>query len=452
MEGPPDAVALAALGPVFPRQLSGRAARTLNLFDQVRRFSRAPRERQEALLGAQLVHLMRHAKQFSPFWAERLANWTPTRRPLADHLAALPPLTRADLQAPERVAAQFPGRKALHISEGSTSGSTGTPVRFERANLLYVPLYDAVTLLSAVWHGFDPTKTVCVIGNRCTDKEGMPLGPPFQFLGPVGTAYERNTRGRDVAELYDYCAERRPAYLQCGPTQLTALARYAIETGRRDLKPDLALTLGSMITPDIRAMAREGLGAKIVDRYSCEETGHIALQCPKHDHLHVISPMTLVEIVDENAKPCPPGVPGRVLITAMQSYAMPLIRYELGDMAEWGGPCDCGVTLPVFAKLWGRTRHVITTPDGKRTYARIYARDFADIAGLKEYRFVLHRNEAVVAQLRVVEPSETIARQVTEKVQHALGYPYPVHIRYVDQIDWGSSWKQDYFGVSDAPP
>jgi ribosomal protein L11 methylase PrmA len=65
---------------------------------------------------------------------------------------------------------------------------------------------------------------------------------------------------------------------------------------------------------------------------------------------------------------------------------------------------------------------------------------------------VLHQNEVVVAQLKVTEQSDELAAAVTERVQRALSYSYPVRIRYVDEIDWGNSWKQEYFGVSDAPP
>ena len=98
------------------------------------------------------------------------------------------------------------------------------------------------------------------------------------------------------------------------------------------------------------------------------------------------------------------------------------------------------------------TRHLITTPDGQKTYARIYARDFEDLSTLLAYRFVLHQNEVVVAQLKVTEQSAVLDTTVTERVQRALSYAYPVKIRYVDEIDWGNSWKQEYFGVSDAPP
>ena len=109
------------------------------------------------------------------------------------------------------------------------------------------------------------------------------------------------------------------------------------------------------------------------------------------------------------------------------------------------------MTLPVIKKIWGRTRHFITTPDGRKTYPRIYARDFQDIPGLMEYRFVLHQNAIVAAQLRVREPSAAIAIAITEKVQRALSYPYPVRVQFLEKIDWGASWKQEYFAVVDTP-
>ena len=69
-----------------------------------------------------------------------------------------------------------------------------------------------------------------------------------------------------------------------------------------------------------------------------------------------------------------------------------------------------------------------------------------------EYRFVLHQNAIVTAQLRVRAPSADIAASVVDKVRRALGYPYPVRVHFVEKIDWGASWKQENFAVSDTPP
>lgn len=115
---------------------------------------------------------------------------------------------------------------------------------------------------------------------------------------------------------------------------------------------------------------------------------------------------------------------------------MPLIRYDIGDRGEWGEPCDCGIRLPVIRTIWGRTRDLITTPDGRQTYARLYARDFDDLTPLKEYRFVLHQNAIVVAYLRSDDRSAALSAAVAARVQKAIGYPYPVRVRYVDTIDW----------------
>jgi len=254
-------------------------------------FERLAPEQQDRLLAGQLNHLLQHAKRYAPFWAERLAKWSPAEQRLGDILDQVQPLARKELQSEfERLSAKFPKRDALGVSPGTTSGSTGTPVRFERCTKLYLPQYYAVGLLCSRWHHIDSMKPLGVVGSRCKDKERAPLGIPFRWLGPVAVGFERSTKNREISDTYDYCAKRNPTYLQAGPTLLTSLARYALDHGRSDLRPELALTLGSVVTDDIRQTVRNGLGAKIIDRYSCEETGYIAIQCPKHNHMHVISP------------------------------------------------------------------------------------------------------------------------------------------------------------------
>jgi phenylacetate-CoA ligase len=131
---------------------------------------------------------------------------------------------------------------------------------------------------------------------------------------------------------------------------------------------------------------------------------------------------------------------------------MPLIRYEVGDIAEWGEPCDCGIRLPVIKHILGRTRHLVTHPDGRENFVLIYARDFEAIPNLQAYRFTLHQKSIVDAQLKAGARSAEIDRLVTERVQRAVGYPYEVRIRYVDEINWHSTWKQELFGVSESPP
>lgn len=437
----------------FPKQLSNIASQVSMINHQLRKFERSSPASQEKLLSAQLSHLLSHAKKCSPFWAQRLASWSPKLGPCREILSGIPPLTRSQLQRDaERIAADFPLKKALLPQWLSSSGSTGVPVRVQQLQKLHAPLYLATTLLMTPWYNFDPSKPMGTVGSKHKDRDGVRLGPPFRWFGHTAVGFLLSNKEHQTQELYDLCASRNPTYLQMGPSIAFELARYAIKSGNRRLRPQLILTLGSAVTEEMRETVLEGLGAKMIDRYSCEETGYIALQCPRHNHLHVISPTTLVEIVDDEGRECSPGKPGRVLLTGMQSYGMPLIRYDIGDLAEWGGGCDCGITLPVIRKVWGRTRHMLSNPDGTRSYVTLYARDFDDVPGLEEYRFVLHRNATIIAQLRVKLPSAQVNTLVTERIQRAVGYPYPVEIRYVDEIDYGMSWKKESFAVSDQPP
>jgi phenylacetate-CoA ligase len=423
------------------------------LYKQVRDFERLSRNAQDAHIAPQLRHLLQHAKRYSPFWSERLASWRPQNGSCRDVLQEIPPLVRSEIQSQnERLLADFPNKKSLSPVWVSSSGSTGTPVRAQHLQKTHNVLYLAMTLLIVPWHGFDPKRPMGNLSSKVSDRDDVRLGPPFRWLQPTGMGFRASTRERRIDELYDYCASRNPTTLQCGPAAALELARYAIRAGRRDLKVELILTLGSVVTEEMRQLVREALGAKMIDRYSCEETGYIALQCPKHDHLHVMSPMTFVEIVDDQGEPCSPGKVGRVLLTAIQSYGMPLIRYEIGDLAEWGEPCDCGITMPVIKKIWGRTKHVITHPNGEKSFARIYARDFESVPGLEEYRFVLHRNSVIAAQLKVSHRSPETDSLIIKCVQRSVGYPYPVRLRYVDEIDWGDSPKRENFSVSEDPP
>ena len=430
------------------------AASVMKIARRLETFERLDKTRQDDFLKDRLFRLIGHAKKFAPYWANRLGAWAPHGESPESILGAVPILSRADLQSKHaEIRAQFPGRNKMKIAPTSSSGSTGIPITTEHLSALHQPMQYAIRLLEARWHEIDPKKPVGFLSSKVTDDECLPTLMPFGWFGPTATGFSRCIKGREYPELYDYCAGKKPAYLVSGPPMFSGLARHAIASGRRDVRPEKVLTYGSAVTEETRELVREGLNAKIVDRYSTEETGMIGVQCPRHDHFHLLSPTAFVEIVDEHDAPCSVGKPGRVLVTNMQSFAMPLIRYDIGDVAEWGEPCNCGITLPVIAKLWGRSNFFVTNPDGRKVYIKIFFRDFDDIVGLQEYRFVLHRNAVVVAHLKVAEPSNELANTVTERIQGVFGYPYPVKVQFEDRIDWGSSWKKENFAVSDeAPP
>jgi phenylacetate-CoA ligase len=124
------------------------------------------------------------------------------------------------------------------------------------------------------------------------------------------------------------------------------------------------MSYAEIVSDEIRARCRKAFGLEIIDCYSAREAGYIALQCPDHMSYHLQSETIKTEILDIQSQPCNFGETGRVVVTPLYNYAMPLIRYEIRDHATIGVPCSCGRGLPVLTRIAGRTRNLFRLPNG----------------------------------------------------------------------------------------
>jgi phenylacetate-CoA ligase len=181
------------------------------------------------------------------------------------------------------------------------------------------------------------------------------------------------------------------------------------------------------------------------DVYGCEEVGYLALQCPRHDHYHVQSESVLVEILDDEGRPVPPGEMGWVVVTPLVNFAMPLLRYRIGDLAEVGPPCPCGRGLPVLARVPGRRRGQVLRPDGTRAFPDTGALWDA-IEDVDQIQVVQTGPLAVEVRYsggRAVAPGEEPA--IVARVQAALGYAFPITLRRLPVLRRQANGKYETF-------
>lgn len=427
----------------FPRILPPVAAQVVDVIPQLRHLEKASPSEQARRQGAQLLRLLAHARAYSPFWRSRLPPPSPTAAVgSGEQLADLPPLTRAEVQTQfEALRARTPGMQDGAIGTMTTSGSSGRPVTVEIFQPAHAPLYSAISICEDIWHGRDPNRTKAVVRDL-PDAVNPAWHPIYELLGKTGRELRRNMIDNSPEQLFDWLRDTQPSYVRTLPSIVAKLAEIG---DRRSLTlPSVQqfLTFAERVTPELRATVPRVLGGRVVDCYSCEEMGWIALQCPRHDHYHVMSAAVLVEIVDDAGRPCPPGVPGKVLLTALHSYAMPLIRYDIGDIAEWGAPCDCGITLPVIKRLWGRQRSFIMLPDGNLKLARVTAEYWREIAPVEEYRVVQYADGLIEAFITMARPlSETERAEMQEMLHRVFGHPFQTIITQVPAIDWQHRYK-----------
>ncbi len=119
------------------------------------------------------------------------------------------------------------------------------------------------------------------------------------------------------------------------------------------------------MTRDVRELVEKIFQVPVNENYGLNEIGVVASRCPEGGRYHVHAEHCLVEVVDDDGIPCSEGEVGRIVVTGLTNSAMPLIRYDSGDLAvQLSGPCPCGRTLPSFGDITGRYRRVTAVPPG----------------------------------------------------------------------------------------
>lgn len=414
-----------------------KTSKVLLLLQQLRLRSGLAPDKLRICQSLQADRLLAYARQYSPFWQQQKTN--------TESFSGLGVLSRGMLQE-HFINMRVHGSplKASDIFLVATSGTTGKPVRVEKSTQFQSPLEAAYALLDIAWHRRDMSSKIAEIGFFTEEKSLQSWGSLYSELGYRGLYEKRAIANRKPQDHLDWLKVVRPKYLMASPFLVEQMSRIAIDEGI-DLAIEQVISKSERVTPTQRRLAFKAFGAKIVDRYSSEENGMIALQCPKHDHLHVL-PGSLVEIVDESGKTCPVGKPGRVLVTSLYSYAMPLIRYDIGDMAEWGEACDCGITWPVIKKLWGRVRNRVVLPDGSGFPMGFLGDDLGKIPAIREFRVRQYHCKGLELQLRLDAPLlQADFALIAQTLKKSGLAGLVLVIRVVDQIDWVPGKKRDEF-------
>jgi len=314
-----------------------------------------------------LIKLARHAAAHVPFYAQRLAPILSEGEGSLERWAEVPLLARADIQdSAEKLSARMLPPYCGAVHEGSTSGSTGRPIRYRHEDLHDVASA-AQTDRMFGWWGLDGTKSLATFMSTYDEsaRAGAKKRWGWRIGVPDGIRYI-NELIVDIDKQIDWLKAVGPNYLFArGGAHITELALQAGKRGER-LRFDRIISTGSAVGAQARRLARRVFRSEIADFYGASETGLIACQCRDCRMYHVCDETILVEVLREDGSCCQEGEAGRVVLTPLYGYAMPLIRYEIGDYATRGPQqSSCGRGLSSLAAIVGRYRNVFVFKDGR---------------------------------------------------------------------------------------
>lgn len=327
-------------------------------------------------------------------------------------------LRSAGTDAVARGADRTTGRTML------TSGSTGQPRAIFRT-----PAEDrlrrATEFRSMRRAGIGPRDVVATIG-------------PFQTMGPAPLArlglyrVEHIPLHLPIERQIDRLRRIQPTVLWMYPTALRALLQQCGSLAAIG-RPRLLVHSAEPLDDLLRDQACAGLSIATRNFYGSAEAGRIAWECAARDRLHVNADCVILELADDGDVA---GAGRSVVITNLNSHAMPFIRYRLGDRCEFvGRPCSCGVPLPLITAPRGREWDVIQLPSGKLLSPFGIAAFLRRVEGLRRYRVVQTHLDRLVVMLQFDAPRDVVlTRPVREQIEAYVSERMAIEIAHVDAM------------------
>lgn len=435
----------------FPAIPETRDARVLALNFQMEQSQWWPEENMLRAQMGQLEILLAHAAKTSPFYGRRLSGLKGLGRGklTMDRFRGIPVLGRAQLQdAGDGLLCKTLPKGHQASRDITTSGATGRPVTVKTTNITEL-FFSALNLRLHLWCRRDFSRNTGAIKKlrgmeEKYGRQGKPL-PRWSPGFPTGPMYLCDI-SRPLRKQLDWLVRLNLSTVLTYPSNLMDLLRLSEATGRRPNHLADVSTMGEVVEPELRAACQRIWGVPVKDCYSAQEMGFLAIQCPDHPHYHVQSESILVEVLDDAGEPCRHGETGRVVATDLHNFAMPLIRYELGDYAQVGEPCSCGRTLPVLSRVLGRVRNMLTLPDGERKWPLAVIYDYCEIVPVRQCQVVQKSLEDIEV---VLVSSRPVTREEEERFREIairkLGYPFNIRFTYRDEIPRDPSGKFEEF-------
>ncbi len=337
-----------------------------------------------------LQALLKHAYATVPYYRRRFDEEGIRPRELTglEDCDRLPVLTKADIRAhAEDLLSSEYDRSVLRLNK--TSGSTGVTLEIW-ADEESMQWRRACAVRSDEWSGWRLGERVaCVWGNPEYLRHGW-RGRLRNAL--LERALYLDTLKIDDAALASFAAlllKKQPSLLFGHAHSVYLFAVYVRKGGIRDIRPRGIITSAMALHNWQRQVIEEVFRCNVTNRYGCEEVGLIACECEKHEGMHINADNIYLEVV-RDGRPVEPGEPGSVLVTDLTNRAMPLLRYQIGDVAVLSRRrCPCGRGLPLLERLEGREADYVLTSSGQLISGISLTENFAlQVPGVAQIQIV----------------------------------------------------------------
>src|SRR2546422_394137 len=392
-----------------------------------------------------LRRLLTHASTKVPFYREREIH---SSQDVRSWLRRFPVITKRDVK--DRIDDFIAGRKdgLVNVTSSGSSGIQGSVYmsKVEQSNVR------AIMVLWWEWAGYRLGEPIVQTG-MTLNRGWVKSLKDFFLRTDYRSAFELDER---VISALLQGLRRRPRPMLLGyASSLYLIAQVARALRFDDIRLRSVVSWGDKMFDHYRRTIEAQFGTAVHDTYGCTEGFMIAAQCPAQRY-HITSPQTHVELLDDDFREVAPGELGHVVVTRLDNYSMPLIRYYLGDLAikePANVSCPCGRNLPLLRSVVGRDTDIVRTASGKRMIVHFFTAIFEQVPEIQQFQVVqrdLHGMEIAFIPDRGFH--QGVLGRVEQAIHDHLQERFPIRFREVAQIPPTPSGKPQIVQSFLEPP
>lgn len=367
-------------------------------------------ERLRLLLTDAVSHVPYYRRVFKEL------KYDPRGLTAVSELRALPFLTKAVVRASF---GDLTAENGPPLKRSNTGGSSGEPLVFmvgrERVS------HDVAGRWRATrWWGLDIGDPEIVVWGSPIEIRTQGRAQALRdrvFRTELLSAFEMSDAKLDT--FVQRVRARRPKMLFGYPSALSLIARHSRkrEIPMRDLGVKVAFVTAERLYDDQREDIASIFGCDVANGYGGRDAGFVAHECPSGG-MHLSAEDIIVELVDEQGSPVPPGNPGEVVVTHLATRGFPFVRYRTGDIAIFDDrPCACGRSLPLLREIQGRATDFVVAQDGTTMHGLALIYVLRDLPGIAAFKIV---QETMDSTRVLLQPAPDFDPKCVDVIQRGL--------------------------------
>ena len=239
----------------------------------------------------------------------------------------------------------------------------------------------------------------------------------------------------------------KPNAIRGYASSIDYFAKYILNSNTSIQSPDAVFTTAEKLYPRMRERISNAFDCDVYDCYGLNDGGVTAFECEEHSGLHIDTERSVMEIASTDGKQINCGE-GKILATTLGNYAMPLIRYDTGDLGYiLEDSCSCGRGSKLLKEIIGRDKELLVTPTGKLVHGAAFynnmINEFNNANDVIECQIVQKEKDRLIFNIVCSDNfDEAQLDDIQETVMKKNGWN--VEFRFVDEIKKTQAGKHKF--------